>query len=1101
MTVYLQFLLTFGVGFFQLRMTDCSSWRATALPPTDGRQRMVSGDYRTVSFEELLMDRNSFRYGEDGVEGFSNFVIDRSRRQVIVGARDHVLRLSLDDLTPLEKVGWFPDSLNITTCLAKGQTTEDCHNYVRVLILHNDGLFICGTNAFSPLCSWRRPDRVSTVDSWVPGVAKCPYSPHQNSTFLMTSDRNYYSATVTDFTARDAAIYRTIGPSKYLRTVRFNSHWLNEPDFVSSYEISDYIYFFFRETAIEYINCGKTVYPRVARICKSDSGGKILLEDNWTTFLKARLNCSLPGSYPFYFNDLQSTFYDEVHQQIYAVFTTSPTSIYASAVCIYNITTIDLIFSGPYKHQSDAQMAWTRVPNTLPDLQCPSAQPKQSLTEGNQFLMQQQRPLLDIQQYQMMDSAVQPITLDPLVVMETERYSHIVMDHINVSYHSSVVEIPVLFLATLEGVIHKMALLPNGNSTTVCLVEKIHMSTGVSPGLIFSMKLHKEQRLLFISTRHSFYRLPVQRCSRFKTKMQCLAAQDPYCGWDDPTGSCAPSGHPGLSSCPLFDFPVDGKWSRWSSWLPCSHTRLANHGDQCLCRVRSCDSPKPSSKGRECDGHSIEVSNCTVHGGWTQWSHWSACSMTCGTAHQMRTRTCSSPSPEHGGRTCDGEDSEEIECKLSPCPTAPPFLPVHGGWSDWTDWTPCSVICGIGFQSRMRSCSRPSPKHGGRTCTGNHQEWQTCNMGDCEEVRKVSEWSPWLRINSTKDGSYQEERFRCVCKAVVVDPLQLRTPSLKTSMRFCTPGGEDCDTGHMGIPDVDGSWSEWSSWTICSALCGSGSQHRERLCNSPSASGSGRECPGPSRELQTCNIHSCVAQWSCWSESSPCSVSCGAGGVRRRHRVCESELNSERQFVLPCEGEDVEVMPCERSPCQGVSSDWSGWSEWSSCNSENLQKRNRFCLAQKRIQCFGTGTESRMCVFVETAVRVNQNSEIDHHKSTTSSIQAYHLVVTSLLGFFLGTVFGAIVFHLFRRHRRRHHHREKQTLFEISTTTNIEVKPNDYLSCDEVIPLPPNLSDDCHTYSTLTFNTKAKDATLKRNVSIQRSESLMRTKLDQPDAF
>lgn len=149
-----------------------------------------------------------------------------------------------------------------------------------------------------------------------------------------------------------------------------------------------------------------------------------------------------------------------------------------------------------------------------------------------------------------------------------------------------------------------------------------------------------------------------------------------------------------------------------------------------------------------------------------------------------------------------------------------------------------------------------------------------------------------------------------------------------------------------------------------------------------------------------------------------------------------------------------------------------------------------FCLF---VLCFS--------IFVIPAVRVNQNSEIDHHKSTTSSIQAYHLVVTSLLGFFLGTVFGAIVFHLFRRHRRRHHHREKQTLFEISTTTNIEVKPNDYLSCDEVIPLPPNLSDDCHTYSTLTFNTKAKDATLKRNVSIQRSESLMRTKLDQPDAF
>lgn len=56
---------------------------------------------------------------------------------------------------------------------------------------------------------------------------------------------------------------------------------------------------------------------------------------------------------------------------------------------------------------------------------------------------------------------------------------------------------------------------------------------------------------------------------------------------------------------------MDGKWSRWSPWLPCSHTRLANHGDQCLCRVRSCDNPRPAFKGRECDGHSIEVSNCT----------------------------------------------------------------------------------------------------------------------------------------------------------------------------------------------------------------------------------------------------------------------------------------------------------------------------------------------------------------------------------------------------------------------------------------------------------------------------------------------------------
>jgi hypothetical protein len=64
---------------------------------------------------------------------------------------------------------------------------------------------------------------------------------------------------------------------------------------------------------------------------QSDSGGnKFLLEDNWTTFVKARLNCSLPGTYPFYFSELQSTYYSETDQLIYAVFTTSPSVLLAT---------------------------------------------------------------------------------------------------------------------------------------------------------------------------------------------------------------------------------------------------------------------------------------------------------------------------------------------------------------------------------------------------------------------------------------------------------------------------------------------------------------------------------------------------------------------------------------------------------------------------------------------------------------------------------------------------------------------------------------------------------------------------------------------------
>ena len=57
---------------------------------------------------------------------------------------------------------------------------------------------------------------------------------------------------------------------------------------------------------------------------QSDEGGKFLLEDNWTTYFKSRMNCSIPGEYPFYFDEIQSTFLLEYQNEtlVYAIFTT-----------------------------------------------------------------------------------------------------------------------------------------------------------------------------------------------------------------------------------------------------------------------------------------------------------------------------------------------------------------------------------------------------------------------------------------------------------------------------------------------------------------------------------------------------------------------------------------------------------------------------------------------------------------------------------------------------------------------------------------------------------------------------------------------------------
>ncbi|CAB3996086.1 partial [Paramuricea clavata] len=41
----------------------------------------------------------------------------------------------------------------------------------------------------------------------------------------------------------------------------------------------------------------------------------------------------------------------------------------------------------------------------------------------------------------------------------------------------------------------------------------------------------------------------------------------------------------------------------------------------------------------------------------------------------------------------------------------------HGGYSKWSSWTKCVGTCGKGIQKRFRTCSHPSPAHGGRDCS------------------------------------------------------------------------------------------------------------------------------------------------------------------------------------------------------------------------------------------------------------------------------------------------------------------------------------------------------------------------------------------------
>lgn len=53
---------------------------------------------------------------------------------------------------------------------------------------------------------------------------------------------------------------------------------------------------------------------------------------------------------------------------------------------------------------------------------------------------------------------------------------------------------------------------------------------------------------------------------------------------------------------------------------------------------------------------------CPVDGEWTMWSDWKPCSVQCGTGITVRIRECSAPIPMFGGLLCKGHDRETKEC-------------------------------------------------------------------------------------------------------------------------------------------------------------------------------------------------------------------------------------------------------------------------------------------------------------------------------------------------------------------------------------------------------------------------------------------------------
>ncbi len=59
------------------------------------------------------------------------------------------------------------------------------------------------------------------------------------------------------------------------------------------------------------------------------------------------------------------------------------------------------------------------------------------------------------------------------------------------------------------------------------------------------------------------------------------------------------------------------------------------------------------------------------------------------------------------------------------------FSSVDGGYTEWSVWSTCTLTCVSGTQTRTRQCTNPEPLYGGALCSGDSSANQACNEVDC----------------------------------------------------------------------------------------------------------------------------------------------------------------------------------------------------------------------------------------------------------------------------------------------------------------------------------------------------------------------------------
>ncbi|XP_005039295.1 PREDICTED: semaphorin-3E [Ficedula albicollis] len=510
-----------------------------------------------LSHKELWdLNRTSVFRSPFGYLGLHVMLLDEYQERLFVGGRDLLYSLSLDRISDnYREIHWPSTPLQAEECIIKGRDADECANYIRVLHRYNrTHLLACGTGAFDPLCTFIRaghPSEAIEKDKEDPlSVKSAKYLGIILNAFVLrylavTFVRGeLFTGLYSDYWGRDSALFRSTSRMAHLRTEPDNERLLKEPKFVGSYMIPDNedhddnkVYFFFTEKALEAETNTHAIYTRVGRVCANDMGGQRVLVNKWTTFLKTRLVCSVPGrnGIDTHFDELEDVFLlqtrDNKNPVIFGLFNTTSNIFRGYAICVYHMASVRAAFNGPYAHKEGPEYHWA-----LYERKVPYPRPGSCASKVNGGLYTTTKDYPDeavhfARSHPLMYQPIRPVHKRPILVKTDGKYNlkQIAVDRVEAEDG----QYDVLFIGTDNGIVLKVITIYNQETESMEEVILEELQVFKMPVPIISMEISSKRQQLYVGSESVIAQVKFHQCDMYGTACaDCCLARDPYCAWD-----------------------------------------------------------------------------------------------------------------------------------------------------------------------------------------------------------------------------------------------------------------------------------------------------------------------------------------------------------------------------------------------------------------------------------------------------------------------------------------------------------------------------------------------------------------------------------------